>query len=250
MSRLQRLPTLAILTAGLALAACGASQTSLTPAPGSIASSAMPSPATSAPLAASGAPTSPGVASAAASSTPAASAASAAPSQVAPATPSPTVSAGFSAPPAAATRTYTCTALISVMTLYEKTGVYATYVDLAKYGGTKPPPLAKGETKCYLLGSTMKGGKSYFLSEALSVFTGPSRSVVDPLFEQALTSGQTVGGVGDQAIFSAANQTLIWYRGGTGFEIQLQAFPTALYSTAKALAVETAIAKAMLAHLK
>ncbi len=136
------------------------------------------------------------------------------------------------------------------MTLYGKTGVYTPYTDLYKTGGTKPPPLAKGETKCDALGSTIKGGKSYFLTVSLDVYTGPSRSVVDTLFDQALASGRTVGGVGDKAVFTASDQTLIWYRGGTGFEIQFQAFPTALYTAAKALAIETAIAKTMLAHVR
>jgi hypothetical protein len=154
-------------------------------------------------------------------------------------------------PPPSPAKTFACASLVPARQIASLTGLPAAYVDLAKIAGVKAPKLPKGETECKAIGNRPSVANMAILTTTVTVFTGPSRSVVDDHWPAFVASGLAtpVSGLGDVAMFYAPTNSLVGYQGGAAFQITLEPFPLTLFSRARVLAIDSALAKTLLAHL-
>jgi hypothetical protein len=240
---------LAMVIAAVAAASCGpapsptspatpAASTAAPSAQGAVPASESPRPTPSASPSATPPPST--VASAVPSGSPTASAAP---------SPSPTPAGNFVVPPASSVHRFTCGGLVPVRTITALTRVPAQYFDFGKLPGFKPPALPKGETECKALGSKTSGRNLIAMTTTVIVFSGPSRATLDGAWSQLSGVGQPVPGVGDAALFDGASHAIVGYKGRYAFEIILEPFPLTLYATARVLAIDAALAKALVEHL-
>jgi hypothetical protein len=128
--------------------------------------------------------------------------------------------------------------------------VPAIYFDPSKFPGHTVPALPKGETECKAIGSRSKGGQLIAVTTTIIVFSGPSRAGFDASWSAYAQSGTPVTGLAaDAAVFDAPYFSIFGYRGGDAFEVTIEPYPLTLFATSKVLAIDTALATPLLAHV-
>ena len=147
---------------------------------------------------------------------------------------------------------FACASLASAAQVTRATGVQQFLLDASNlpFGG-KTVKLPKGETQCKYIGQGTKGGQAIVVVVDLTILTDGARSTFDKTWyaNRASSIVTTVGGVGDDAAWMAAQDTLVGIAGPTAFVITLEPTPFTFYTPSGARAAAVSIARTVLPHL-
>lgn len=226
------------------LAACGSTAT---PAPSGDAGPTNALPSSGSAAAPSPTVTPSATASSAASSSASAPAPSSQPASLAPASP-PASGSVPPLPPAGAAHRFGCASLIAAKQVSSITHI-PSVLFIPPGAAAKVP---KGETLCKYVGSKPGPGKTFLiLTTDVYVLTGGARASFDATWAQLRGSAlvSTVDGVGDDAAWEAAQDTLVGIAGKTAFIVTLEPSPLSIFTSASGRAAAAALARILVSHL-